>query len=175
MNDLTLTTDRLILRPCTNDDVDALHQLWTDADVRRYLWDDKVIGRETVQEVVDASVESFESRGYGIWVLYDKRDDCVAGFAGLRSVENSDPEEVELLYGLYPRYWHKGLAVEASRAVLQYGFDEVGLEEITGDTDTPNAASIRTIERLGMTFQGEIERNGLKNVHYTLRRADFNP
>jgi ribosomal-protein-alanine N-acetyltransferase len=170
MND-QLTTDRLILRPCTLDDIDALHALWTNPDMRRYLWDDKIIPRETAKEVVEASMESFDARGYGIWLVLNKHDETLAGFAGLRPVE--DVEEVELLYGLDPRYWRQGLATEASIAVLRYGFEDCGLEEISGDTDTPNADSIKTIERLGMKFHGERERNGLKNVHYSITRADF--
>lgn len=64
-----ITTARLHFRPFTLADVDALHHLWTDPDVRRYLWDDKIISRETAEEVVRASLVSFQEHRFGFWTL----------------------------------------------------------------------------------------------------------
>jgi RimJ/RimL family protein N-acetyltransferase len=62
---------------------------------------------------------------------------------------------VELLYGLYQNFWGRGLATEAARAVLRFGFEEVGLEEILACADLDNPASVRVMERLGMSYAGE--------------------
>jgi len=61
----SLRTERLILRPWTLQDVDALHLLWTDPDVRRYLWDDVVISRERAVGAVRAHFQSVATRGIG--------------------------------------------------------------------------------------------------------------
>ncbi len=61
-----LNTGRMRLRPISSDDVDALHALWTDPDVRRYLWDDRIIPRETVEEIVAHSLATFEAGRFRI-------------------------------------------------------------------------------------------------------------
>jgi RimJ/RimL family protein N-acetyltransferase len=56
MRAATIDTPRLRLRPCTADDVPALHALWTDPDVRRHLWDGEVISPERAAATVAAGV-----------------------------------------------------------------------------------------------------------------------
>jgi RimJ/RimL family protein N-acetyltransferase len=78
------------------------------------------------------------------------RPPVVIGFAGLRPLP--DGSELELYYGLDPRQWGRGYATEASRAVLGYGFDVLGLESIPIRTDGPNSASVAVMERLGARY-----------------------
>ena len=145
-----LETERLRLRPFAPADVDVLHAQWTDPDVRRYLWDGRVIAREEVVAVVDESIAAFETRGYGFWAIELGTAPAVIGFAGLRPLP--DGTDLELYYGLDPRHWGNGYATEASAAVLRYGFEVLGLEEIPIRTDGPNAASVAVMERLGARY-----------------------
>lgn len=120
-------TKRLELEPFAPAHVDALHRLWTDPDVRRYLWDDEIISYELAHTVF-ASIASVQAEGLGMWTLVRRGPgDALIGFAGLR--HPADSLEVELLYGLYPAYWRKGLATEASLAVLRYAFESCGLRQ----------------------------------------------
>lgn len=159
------------MRPCSAADVDALHALWTKLLVRRWLWDDAVIERTTAAEVVAASEASFADRGYGQWCVALRGTNELIGFAGLREVD--DTPEVEILYGLDPAHWGHGFAFEAACAVLAYGFDTIGFARIAGRTDTPNRASARVLERLGMTFEGERLVGELPTVHYGLTPNAF--
>jgi len=170
-NGARLATERLLLRPCRAADLDALHALWTDARVRRFLWDDRAIERSVAAGVIEASRASFAERRIGQWALELRGGGDLLGFAGLRAVDGS--AEVELLYGLAPAYWGKGYAVEASRAVLAHGFERAGLARIAGRTDTPNTRSARLLERLGMRFEGEREVAGRPTLHYAITRAEF--
>jgi RimJ/RimL family protein N-acetyltransferase len=163
-----LATPRLRLRPCTPADVDALHALWTDPEVRRWLWDGVAIERAVAAGVVAASAGSFAAAGYGQWVV--ERAGALAGFAGLRAIEGG---EIELLFGLAPAHWGRGYATEASRAVLAHGFGACGLARIAGRTDAPNRASARVLERLGMRFEGERAVAGRPTLHYGLSREAF--
>ena len=56
MKHIKIETERLRLRPLTANDLEDLHLLWTDADVRKYLWDDQVISREQAEEIGRAHV-----------------------------------------------------------------------------------------------------------------------
>ena len=113
MSDAILSTERLRLRPFAAGDVDALHAQWTHPDVRRYLWDGRVIAREEVVGVIEESIASFADRRYGFWVLESSGAPAVAGFGGLRAIP--DGTDIELYYGLDRNYWGRGFATEAAR------------------------------------------------------------
>ena len=58
----------------------------------------------------------------------------------------------DLGYRLLKRHWRQGLASEAARELVRYGFDEVGLDRIIAQTMTVNAASRGVMERIGLTY-----------------------
>jgi ribosomal-protein-alanine N-acetyltransferase len=166
-----LRTSRLVLRPCRADDVAALHALWTDRDVRRWLWDDVVIPEASARDVVSESLATFAERGFGQWVLAEREDGALLGCAGLRPFDSG--REIELLYALHPSRWGEGLATEAARAVLEHGFRALGLPRIAARVDTPNRASARVLERHRMRIEGEREVQGRPTLHYALGREEF--
>jgi ribosomal-protein-alanine N-acetyltransferase len=84
-----IRTERLIMRPWTEGDVDALHQLWIDPDVRRYLWDDISITRERAAQAVRDHFENVATRGIGYWALHPADDEPLIGFCGFRGVEET--------------------------------------------------------------------------------------
>src|SRR5262245_39036231 len=90
-----LRTPHLNLRPCTRDDTQALHQIWIDPGVRKYLWDDRVISEEEALDVVRDSLGSFSERGFGLWVVTMTGSPRIMGFCGLRLF--GDLSEVEIL------------------------------------------------------------------------------
>jgi ribosomal-protein-alanine N-acetyltransferase len=170
---VALYTVRLHLQPYRLSDIDALHQLWTDPAVRKYLWDDKVIPRERAAEVVTASLADWSMHGYGQWTIHTLDNHELIGFCGFRAAEEDKPPE--LLYGLAPAYWGQGLATEAAQAVLRYGFERLNFTRVWAATDPPNLASVRVLERLGMQFDRRDTLNGLDTVFYALSREQFTP
>lgn len=170
MQKLVLTTARTRMRPVTPADVDGMHALWTDPAVRKFLWDDQIIDRERAAQAVDISCRDFAAHGFGLWLIQDKQSGEPIGFCGLRASEHGVPE---LLYGLWPRWWGRGLATEAARAVLDYAFAQLGHTSIEAATDVPNLASVRVMTRLGMTFIRRGELNGLDTVFYRVTREEF--
>lgn len=162
----TLSTARLELAPCSAADVTFLHALWADPDVRRFLWDDRVIARDEAAAVVAASIASFRDHGFGTWLMSLRPQLVPVGFCGLRHF-GEPPDDVEILYGLLPAYWHLGLATEAASAVLRCGFAR-GLRRIFAGTDPPNVASQRVIARLGMTYHDTRTIHGIEAVYYAI-------
>lgn len=152
-------------------DIDALHALWIDPDVRRYLWDDVEIPRERAAETVAGAVASASATGLGMWAVTLRGLPLLIGFCGFRHID--DGPEVELLYGFYPEFWGKGLAAEAALAALEYGFENRLFERIWGRTDAPNRSSVKVLERLGMRFEHETSVNGLPTLCYSLDRSMF--
>ncbi|MCM3874073.1 MAG: GNAT family N-acetyltransferase [Pyrinomonadaceae bacterium] len=165
-----IETARLRLRPFRLDNVDALHRLWTEPEVRRYLWDDDIITRERVQSLVNVSLKSFEDHGFGLWAVLPRESESVIGFCGFWFFH--EPPKLELLYGISPAHWHKGLATEAARAMLNYGFTELSFDRIQASTDAANLASSKVMEKAGMSFWRREMTNGLDTVYFEISRAD---
>ncbi|PSN15634.1 hypothetical protein C7293_06570 [filamentous cyanobacterium CCT1] len=109
-------TENLSLRSCTMNDLDAAHQLWNEADVRHFLFDDRQISVEEAKSFIEASVVSFANHGYGIWLFFENRSDHVAGFSGLLHSPQGSPS---LIFGTRPQLWGKGYAKEATLSILQ--------------------------------------------------------
>jgi RimJ/RimL family protein N-acetyltransferase len=170
-----IATPRLMMRPFAIDDVDDLHRLWIDPGVRKFLWDDQIIPRETAVAVVESSIYSFVNHGFGFWTICFNNDPALIGFGGLRhfTADGADASEVEILYGVAPGHWGKGVATEAAGAVLRYGFEERKLAHIYAGADPPNVASFRVIEKLGMKFSRKMVVNGLDVIYYAICRDDY--
>jgi RimJ/RimL family protein N-acetyltransferase len=163
-----LHTARFVLRPIEPADRAALHRLWTAPEVRRFLWDDRVIDLATVDGVIARSAASFAGEGFGLFAL---REPGGAELLGAVGIYRLAPElEPELIYSLAPACWGRGLASEASRAVISDAFGRLGFARVLARTDTPNRASIAVMERLGMRYLGEREEAGRPTVSYTLAR-----
>lgn len=163
-----LNTDRLHLRPCQTDDLDSLHELWSETHVRQFLFDDRPIHREEARSLIDASTINFTHHGYGLWLYFEHRSDQIIGFAGLLHALQGPPS---LIFGTRPQLWGRGYATEAASAVLRYAFDKLGIQRVVADVDQPNEASIRLLERLGMSQTRRAIINGRPLLYYEI----YNP
>jgi [ribosomal protein S5]-alanine N-acetyltransferase len=166
-----LVTERLRLVPYGPDDVSRLHAMLIDADVRRYLMDDQVVEAPWVVDLVEASRKTFAEASFGLWRLESRRDGAFVGLAGLRSFPGA--REPQLVYALDRPFWGQGLATEAAAAVIDHAFEELGFKELLASTDSPNRASIRVMERLGMRFLEAGRVLGNPHAFYRMTRADW--
>ncbi len=167
-----LSTERLVLRPFASDDVDALHALWTDREVRRYLFDGEVPARQRVVDTVENSVQGFVDVGYGFFSLRRRQSPAeIIGFSGFRPFD--EDAVVEMLFAVAPSHWGRGYATEAGREVLRYGFEQCALRRVVATTDTPNQRSVRVLQRLGLFFEKRRERHGLDTVYYAMTAEEF--
>jgi len=161
----SIQTDRILLRSWRREDVDALHELWTLPEVRRYLWDDIVITRDVVRQIVESHLETADQRNIGCWAIHLEAEMPMAGFCGFRTMD--DGPEIELMYGLRAEHWGQGLATEACAAALEYLWRSTGYERVYARTDPPNCRSIQVMLRLNMTH----ESTTASIVTYLLRRV----
>ncbi len=110
------------------------------------------LSRRSSDELVARFEEEFERDGYGLWAVQVREDGRLAGFVGLTRVPARMPfaPAVEAGWRLGAEHWGQGLAAEAARAALLFGFERVGLQEIVAYTALSNARSQRLMQRLGM-------------------------
>lgn len=152
-------------------DTEAIHRLWNNPQVRRYLWDDEIIPRTQVMSVLAESMRLFNESAYGLWAARFQDGDEVMGFCGYWYFH--EPPELQLLYGIAPEYWNKGLATELGQAMLHYGFEQLHFQRITASADAPNVASVRVLEKLGLKFSRRENKNNQDTVFYEISCNEF--
>jgi RimJ/RimL family protein N-acetyltransferase len=150
-----LETERLVLRPWrARGDLDALAAVNGDDAVMRWIPPFRAMTREESAAQLERIVRHWEQHGFGLWALEGREDGagCI-GFAGL-AVPGFLPAvlpTVEVGWRLSSAWWGRGLATEAARACVAYGFDTLRLASVVSIIDPRNAASLRVAEKLGMT------------------------
>lgn len=143
-----IATERTLLTPISRAEAEELLKLFRDPSVRRYLLDDELVSRAWVLDEIEGSDARFAESGVGLWSIRVADRDELVGFVGLR--EFFDPPELQILYGLFPGVWGRGLATEAASAIRDHVFGDLGHAELRAATDLPNEASARVLLRLGM-------------------------
>ena len=178
-----LETDRLVLRRFTEADVENLVELDSDPAVMRFITGGKPTSRDEIRnEVLPAFLAYYERYpGYGFWAAIEKSSGEFVGWFHFRPPKDGRPDEPELGYRLRRSAWGKGYATEGSRALIQKGFTELGVERVFAETMAVNAASRRVMEKAGLrfvrAFHGPwpypIEGHEHGDVEYALTREEW--
>jgi [ribosomal protein S5]-alanine N-acetyltransferase len=162
-----LVTDRLLLRPCVADDLEALCGVFGDPQVMRFVGAGRApLGRSEVLASQDRVAAHWEEHGFGPLTVVDRASGRVLGEAGLQLLEEGP--DVELTYTLARAAWGRGYATEAAQAVLRWGFCGVRLPRIVAVAWPDNAASLRVMEKIGMAGVGERECYGARLAEYAV-------
>ena len=152
--DVFLETERLLLRRFTMDDIDDVVALDGDPEVMRYISGGKPTPREEIEtDHLPAWLSYYERfEGYGFWAAHEKPSGEFLGWFHFRPPPDHKPDDVELGYRLRRSAWGKGYATEASRALIDKGFRELGVRRVFASTMVVNAASRRVMEKAGLKF-----------------------
>lgn len=167
-----LTTDRLVFRHFTPADLVPLYQdIYSHPLVAGALSPTGTLSLQQTAILLERRLLHWQDHGFGTWALIHKQTQQLIGNCGLHYLENTP--DVELTYTIQPAYWGQGLATEASRAVLSWGFKILQLKQIVAVTGPANGASQRVMQKLGMKYQQNIRYNGTEVVYYAIDRAEF--
>lgn len=145
-----IETERLFLREITLDDKEALFKLYSDPTVQKYTGEPVMESIEEMQKAIETRIIDYKKYGFGRWATILKSEQQFVGWAGLAYLPEFD--EIDLGYRFLPEYWGLGIATEASRAILTYGFDVLKLNKIIAIAMKENKASTRVMEKVGMEF-----------------------
>lgn len=166
---MILETDRLILSTWQTSDWIALRPIATDVEVMRYITGGVPWTDERIQSFVDRQMELFSQRGFCRWKLLLKPTEEIIGFCGVGFWDEAT--DMEMGWWLARQYWGRGLATEAARAALRDAFERVELDHIISIARPANTASIRIMEKLGLKFECEFEKEGVRLVRYEANRS----
>lgn len=148
-----LETLRLELREFVVADFAEVLRLDSDARVMRYIGDGRPASREAVGETLKKMIEyPHVFPELGIWRAARRDTGAFVGWFSLKYAGRSP--DVEVAYRLLPDAWGKGFATEGAAALVDYGFEELGLDRIIGITHPDNHASQRVLVKAGLEDQG---------------------
>lgn len=167
----TLETKRLLLRQLSIDDLEWLVALRGDADVMRYIGSEGAVPREKTIERLDRYLQCWTDHSLGMFSIRLREMPDPVGWAGLQPLE--EPGEIEVGYAFGKPAWGLGLATEAARAVVEWGFAERRLERIVAVASPENVASRRVMDKLGMRYEGIKNRYGQDCAYYSLTPVSF--
>lgn len=174
-----LQTAQLYLQPVERSNLDTLHQLIIHPDVRRFLCDGKILAKEQIEAWIEESLSLFATSHFGLWIVvpnlsrehsHNHSSKALIGLCGFWYFHT--PPELELLFCIAPEYWNQGFATEAAQALIHYGFEQLTLDRIAASADVSNTASIRVMQKLGMTEVKRSIHNGSELVHYSIAKEE---
>jgi len=145
-----LETPLLTLRRFTEADAPLIFDLNSDPEVLKYLHEFPLIDQKDAARVIRDVIMPQYEKNLGRWAVIVKETDEFIGWCGLK--HRPELNEIDLGYRFKKTSWGKGYATEAAKHALQYGFENLHLEEITGRAHIENIASLKVLEKIGMKF-----------------------
>jgi RimJ/RimL family protein N-acetyltransferase len=156
----TIETERLLLRPWRDSDLDDLHAMRSRPDVVRYLYGDVRSREECAEMLAERRTQtSVAAEGDGLALAVERRQDGrVIGDLTLW-LRSAEYRQGEIGFVFHPDAQGKGYAREAATALLGVAFGELGMHRVFGRTDGRNEASAALMRRLGMRQEAHFREN----------------
>lgn len=156
----TLRGSRVVLRWLTADDVDALHQIFSDPEVARYLAIPRQQSRADTERFLDGIHEGYRTSTLYQWGV--EHAGRVVGTCTLGGIDWGN-RRAEIGFALARAVWGQGLMPGALAVVIDHAFGELGLHRIEADVDPRNSPSLRLLERLGFRREGYLRERYFKD------------
>lgn len=153
---IEIETERLFLRDIQENDFEEIHAFGRDPESTRYL----VAGpmniqgaKEFIQESIDNAKE--ENRLKFDLAICLKKNNKLIGTCDLH-INKPKHKEATIGYCLNKDYWNNGYATETAKALIKFGFRKLDIHRIRALCDTRNEASVKVLEKSGMTKEGTL-------------------
>lgn len=167
---MKIETSRLILREFLRSDLQSLAPILANPLVMKFSTMGTYSTSQT-EKAIDNFIDSYKQFGFGFWAVILKESNLLIGYCGLAIDRIDDRDEPEIAYRLDSKFWGKGFATEAASASIQYGLDRIELPYILGAAQRQNIASVRVLEKIGMTFDREIIFRGVAMDCYKIVKS----
>ena len=162
-----MTTARLVGRRPEPGDADAYVRFYSDPRTPEELWPSRLRTPDGARATLEAFIGHWQRWGFGVWTVLLGGGEVI-GHAGLQHTTIGGRPEIEVLWFIHPDHWNRGYATEMAREAVRVAFDVLGLADVISATVDGNAASRAVMEKLGMSYERDIEHAGLPHVLYRL-------
>ena len=152
-SDLSISTERLSLRPVSPADAGALFGIYSDPEFMRYWSSEPWTDVERANALIEddrRALAAGEHLRLGVFLQSDRR---LVGTCSLFHL-NEQCRRAELGYGIAREHWRNGYMIEAVGALITFAFGDLALNRLEADVDPRNIASVRSLEKLGFRREG---------------------
>ena len=163
----TLETERLVLRPFTMSDAEAMYTNWAnDPEVTEYLSWPTHDNVEVTKNVLESWVNQYEELGFYHWdiTVKEEGDEPIGSISVVGKKESI--KSVSMGYCIGRQWWRKGITSEALATLIKFFFEEVGINRLVAEHDPANPGSGKVMEKCGLKYEGT-----LRSVLLTPRRG----
>ena len=167
----SVRTPRLHLQRITHGDLPDIERMHDDAQVMATLGGLRSAAQS--QSLINAWIAHWDQHGFGLWIARDAETGAFAGRGGVQHTVVGGRAEVEVAYGFLPAFWGHGLATELAAASVRAGFETIGLADLVCFTLVTNRASQHVMQKVGFTFEREVEHAGLPHRLYRLAATEW--
>jgi len=152
-----METKRLTLRQMTAGDFDAVHAYASDSEVCQYMEWGPNTPEETKTHLAKCEAEERQApRTVWTFALIRKTDGLLIGSCSL-TINSSTNKQASMGYVLSRDVWGQGYATEAAKAVLDFGFQTLGLHRIWATCRPNNIGSAKVMQKIGMEYEGRLK------------------
>ncbi|MBH1942576.1 GNAT family N-acetyltransferase [Mobilitalea sibirica] len=163
---MSIETDRLLLRRFLQSDAKSMFHNWTnDEDVCKYMRWPKHKNINETRDIIAGWINSYNKLSFYLWAITLKESDELVGSIVLFVVNEND-HSGDVGYCLGKRYWGKGIATEALKAVLNYAFFKINFNRIETYHSINNPASGKVMQKCGMVFEGLAKQKYKSTIGY---------
>jgi len=171
---VVIETERLILRELEYTDDKDLFEMDSDPEVHLYIENNPVKSIDEITKVIEMLKIQYKENGIARWAVVDKLTNECVGWSGLKYFNqplNNHNNFYELGYRFKKKYWGKGFATESSRAILDFGFKNLNVEQIFAITDPKNKSSKKVLTKLGFDFKETFDYEGDPTDWFELKKT----
>jgi RimJ/RimL family protein N-acetyltransferase len=149
-----LRTERLLLRPLHESDLDALAAIYADPQTMRFLGGRRT--REATRTGLGWMIAAHRDQGFGLWATTLREDGTLIGRCGLLVQDVDGARENEIAYLLGSEWWGHGYATEAAIAIRDHARSRLGFDRLISLIDPDNVASQAVATRVGMHHERDL-------------------
>jgi [ribosomal protein S5]-alanine N-acetyltransferase len=164
---MELTTERLHLRPFTLADQAAIHAVYADPEVMRYVGHGAHRTPAETATALRTYGDVLARRGYSFLAVIERDSGALIGDGGLHPLGGVGPD-VELGYTLARRAWGRGYATELGRALVEYAFAVLRVPRVVAQVEPANTASRHVLAKLGMSEREQRTAYGRPHLLYAV-------
>ena len=153
---ITVTSERLLLRPWRRKDRPVLEKMCRDEDMMQYVTRGRPMTDQEIMKLYKRQKRHLRQHRVCFFAMELIETGEVIGLAGLQPldpVDKNTPRDFEIGWWVWKNHWGHGYATEAGTALIDYARSELKLNKIAAVIDPENNASIGVAEKLGLTFE----------------------
>ena len=167
----TLETERLFLKKISLEFRDGLYRLLSDVNIVKYTEDNLMTDLAGVKSIIKKNQELYKDFGFGKWAVVNKQNNQFIGLCGFKYYQSLN--KIALSYSFLKEHWSQGFATEASKAALNYAFNDLKIDTVTAWSTPDNLASLKVLDKLGFSFVQEERWGKINWYNYEININSF--